>query len=141
MKEDALLCVGQKAVIEKDGKILLLVDAVTGVDLPGGKIQVGELDFKKALEREVLEETNFQVKILYPFYVWFYAFPNNIEHRNKGKECYVIAFRCKYVSGDFVMSDEHVEFRWVGKNDYKEYVKGSDYEPVLKKYFSAATIF
>ena len=42
MKDDALFCVGQKAFIEKEGKVLILHDPVEGLDFPGGKIQEGE---------------------------------------------------------------------------------------------------
>ena len=42
MKNDALFCVGQKAFIEKDGKVLILGDPTEGLDFPGGKIQDGE---------------------------------------------------------------------------------------------------
>jgi len=51
MKEDALFYVGQKAFIEKDGNILILNDPSEGLDFPGGKIQIGELDFPEALRR------------------------------------------------------------------------------------------
>ena len=46
--KDALFCVGQKAFIEKDGKVLVLNDPEEGLDFPGGKIQVGEAKDGKA---------------------------------------------------------------------------------------------
>ena len=44
MKNDVLLCVGQKAFIKKDGKVLVLFASDPGspLDFPGGKIQEGE---------------------------------------------------------------------------------------------------
>ena len=42
MNDDALFCVGQKAFIEKDGKVLILNDPGEVLDFPGGKIQDGE---------------------------------------------------------------------------------------------------
>ena len=46
-----------------------------------------------------------------------------------------MAFKCKYVSGELALSDEHDKFKWVDKDDYKEVDDGSDYFEVLKKYF------
>lgn len=50
MIDDAILYVAQKAVIEKDGKILFLISPLVGLDLPGGKIQTGETDFINSLK-------------------------------------------------------------------------------------------
>jgi len=44
MAEDQQFYIGQKVVLEKDGKVLILNDPVFGGDLPCGKIQVGETD-------------------------------------------------------------------------------------------------
>ncbi len=141
MKDDALFCVGQKAFIEKDGKVLVLKDPVEGLDYPGGKIQVGEArdgdasSLFESLQREVMEETGLTVKIGDPFAVWFHAFPNT--SRNAGKVVYLVAFKCEYVSGEITLSEEHSGYRWVDKNDYNEVDDGSDYFDVLKKYFGA----
>ncbi|PIR87549.1 MAG: hypothetical protein COU10_04035 [Candidatus Harrisonbacteria bacterium CG10_big_fil_rev_8_21_14_0_10_45_28] len=59
MKKDALFCIGQKAFIEKDGKILILNDPTEGLDFPGGKIQEKEArdadasSLSRSLQREV----------------------------------------------------------------------------------------
>ncbi len=139
MKDDALFCVGQKAFIEKDGKVLVLKDPAEGLDFPGGKIQVGEArdgeasSLLESLQREVTEETGLTVKIGDPFAVWFHVFPNT--SRNAGKSVYLVAFKCVYVSGDIALSDEHDGFKWVDRNDYSMVDDGSDYFDVLKKYF------
>lgn len=139
MNKDALFCVGQKAFIEKDGKVLVLSDPVEGLDFAGGKIQEGEPKDGDAsslicsLQREVREETGLEIEVFNPFAVWYHEFPK--WHRNYGKVVYLVAFRCKYVSGELKLSDEHDKFRWVGKDDYKEVDDGSDYFDVLRKYF------
>ena len=140
MKNDALFCVGQKAFIEKDGKVLVLNDPVEGLDFAGGKIQEGEakdgdaLSLIRSLKREVREETDLEIEVFNPFAVWYHEFSKG--HRNYGKVVYLVAFKCKYVSGEFKLSDEHDKFRWVDKNDYKEVDDGSDYFDVLRKYFT-----
>ena len=142
MKNDALFCVGQKAFIEKGDKVLVLFDSKEGLDFPGGKIQEGEAkdadasSLVLALQREVREETGLEIETFNPFAVWYHEFPKG--HRNYPKVVYLVAFRCKYVSGDITLSDEHDNFRWVDKNDYKEVDDGSDYFDVLRKYFELA---
>src|SRR5690348_1612349 len=116
MKDDATLYIGQKAVIEKDGKILILMDPILGADLPGGKVQVGETDFALSLKREVREETSIEVEVGDPFYVWYYEFQENSDHRNKGKKIFCIAFACTYISGEMTLSDEHQGFEWVDRD-------------------------
>ena len=139
MKDDALFCVGQKAFIEKDGKVLILGDPVEGLDFPGGKIQEGEakdgdvFSLIRSLKREVKEETGLEIEVFNPFAVWYHEFPKG--HRNYGKVVYLVAFKCRYISGELKLSDEHDKFRWVDKNDYKEVDDGSDYFDVLRKYF------
>lgn len=75
MNDDRLFYVGQKAFIEKDGKILVLNDPAEGLDFPGGKIQVGEINFTEALKREVGEETNLEIEVGNPFTTWYNKFP------------------------------------------------------------------
>ena len=139
MKDDALFCVGQKAFIEKDGKVLVLFDPTHGLDFPGGKIQEGEAksgdteSLVRALQREVMEETGLLIEVSDPFAVWYHVFPSN--HRNSGKVVYLVAFRCEYVSGEVKLSNEHNNFRWLNKDDYKEVDDRSNYFDVLRKYF------
>lgn len=138
--KDALFCVGQKAFIEKDGKVLVLNDPEEGLDFPGGKIQVGEAKDGKAwsltyaLQREVYEETGLKIEIGNPFTVWYHEFPKN--HRNYPKVVYLIGFKCKYILGKIKLSNEHNKFKWVDKNNYSEVDDGSDYFDALKKYFN-----
>lgn len=139
MKSDALFCVGQKAFIEKDGKVLVLNDPTEGLDFAGGKIQEGEAkdadasSLNLSLQREVREETGLEIEVLNPFAVWYHEFPKN--SRNYPRVVYLVAFKCKYVSGELKLSDEHDNFKWVDKDNYKEVDDGSDYFDVLKKYF------
>ena len=139
MNNDALFCVGQKAFIERDGKVLILNDPSEGLDFPGGKIQDGEAkdgdasSLFRSLQREVREETGLEIEVGNPFVVWYHEFPKN--HRNYPKVVYLVGFKCKYVSGEIKLSDEHNKFKWVDKNDYAEVDDGSDYFDALKKYF------
>lgn len=140
MEKDALFCVGQKAFIEKDGKVLIIRDPVDGIDFPGGKIQQGEAkegdanSLLSSLRREVMEETKLEVEVLNPFTVWYHEFPKN--SRNHGKKVYLVGFRCKYISGEPTLSKEHDMFEWVDKNTYEKWNDGSSYFIALKNYFN-----
>ena len=134
MAEDHLMYVGQKAFIEKDGKILVLMDPDMGLDFPGGKIQIGETDFTKSLQREVREETGLEIEKGDAFYTWYTVFGPH--HRNAGKLVYLVGFKCEYISGEVTLSDEHGEYRWVDESTYKKFDDGSEYFKALEKYFS-----
>jgi 8-oxo-dGTP diphosphatase len=136
MAEDEFFCVAQKAFIDKDGEILILNDPKIGVDFPGGKVQEGETDFNESLKREVREETGLEIEIGKPFDRWYFEFKK--EHRNFGKRVVLIGFRCKYVSGDVVLSDEHDGYKWVGRNEFREFDNGSGHFRALEKYFEGS---
>ena len=133
MKEDAVFYVGQKAFIEKDGSILVLKNLNGGLDFPGGKIQIGELDLPEALRREVREETSFEIEIGEPFVTWYNEFPEH--HRNAGKKVFFVGYRCKYKSGDVTLSHEHNSYRWVNRNDYHKVDDKSKFFDALEQYF------
>jgi 8-oxo-dGTP pyrophosphatase MutT (NUDIX family) len=68
MKKDQVFSVGQKAFIEKNGEILVLILPNGMLDFPGGKIQEGETDLDIAFKREVKEETGLDIEIGQPLY-------------------------------------------------------------------------
>lgn len=136
--EDRLFYVGQKTVIEKTGKILILHDPqINAIDLPGGKIQVGETDFKQALKREVKEETGLTIEIGQPFSTGYFEFKPKSTHRNKGKQIYLIFFKCRYISGKIKLSEEHDWYKWVDKKSYHEYNPKGNILHVLEIYFQS----
>ena len=134
MKPDQNFWVGQKAFIAKGDEVLVLTDPVEGLDFPGGKIQEGEIDLSESLKREVREEVGLEIEIGEPFAVWQNQFPPN--HKYAGQKVYSVAFKCKYVSGDIKLSDEHNKFRWVNMSNYHEANDGTQYFEILEKYFN-----
>jgi 8-oxo-dGTP pyrophosphatase MutT (NUDIX family) len=131
--EDKLFFVGQKAFIEKNGEILVLITKDLGVDLPGGKIQEGEDDLDESLKREVKEETNLEIEVGDIFIRW--SFKLRYGH-NIGKKVFLVGFRCKYKSGEIKIGDEHSGYKWVNKDNYKELNDGSEHFKALEKYFN-----
>jgi 8-oxo-dGTP pyrophosphatase MutT (NUDIX family) len=133
MKEDAQFYVCQKAFIDKDGDVLVLNDPIEGLDFPGGKIQIGEKNFIEALKREVREETGLEIEVGVPFQTWRGDYPDN--HRNAGKIVYIVAFRCKYISGEVALSNEHDKYYWINRQNYREVNDGSTFFEALENYF------
>lgn len=141
MSNNALLHVGQKALIEKGGKVLVLTCPGGWLDFPGGKLQKGEakdadqISLITSLKREVREETGLEIEVGDPFAVWYWEFPE--DHKRHGENTYLVMFRCKYLSGELQLSDEHGSATWVGKDDYRSLAitEGMGHMEILGKYF------
>lgn len=134
MTDDKLFFVGQKAFINKNGKILVLM-AENGLDFPGGKIQEGEINFEESLKREVKEETGLEITIEEPFATW-----SRIGHKIKhqGKTIFLVGYKCNFKSGEVKISGEHKSFEWVDKLEYKKLDDGGLDFKALEKYFAGA---
>ncbi|MDQ3239397.1 MAG: NUDIX domain-containing protein [bacterium] len=135
MTDDQIFYVGQKAFIEKNDKILILITPTGLLDFPGGKIQVGEVGLDAALDREVMEETGLKIEIGTPFYRWYFEFTQ--KHSNIPRKVFLIGIKCTYISGDINLSEEHVNFNWVTKEDYRSLDNGTGHFKSLEAYFEA----
>lgn len=108
--------IAMKAVIVKDGKILLLREAATYGDgtqrgryhMPGGRIEAGE-NFEEALRREIREETGLEVDIKHPIYVgeWRPVI-RDMEHQIIG-----VFFVCSPKTTKITLSTEHDDYQWI----------------------------
>jgi len=129
-----------KAVIAKDGKVLVLREASTyeeGTNIgryhcPGGRINPGE-PFLDGLRREITEETGLSVEVGEPLYVgeWFPTIkgvPNQIV---------AIFFVCTPTSEEIRLSEEHDDYKWVDAADAKALDLMAPEDKVLEKYFAA----
>lgn len=81
-------------------------------EFPGGKIEPNESP-ENAIKREIMEE--FEVNI----------FPSEklaeVSYSYPDKDVHLTLFKCDYVSGDFKMHDDHLEYTWVHKEDLLNY--------------------
>lgn len=140
MAKDEFFLVGQKAFITNEkGELLILIDPDRGLDLPGGKIQVGEQDLDEALKREVREETNLEIEIGKPFTRWlrFGSLSGSPEYA--GKPFFILGFLCNYIAGDIILSEEHIAYHWVTKDNYQEYEGEQVYLNAVKMFFALDT--
>lgn len=116
MADNQLFYVGQKAFIRKGNELLLLVDPIYGLDLPGGRIQEDESNLTEALQREIEEEIGLEIEIGKPMITWTW----NLKVENK--PTFLIGHDCVFLSGEITLSDEHSEFHWVTKETYLKLV-------------------
>lgn len=128
---DSKIYVGQKAFINKDGRVLVLRDAGDyDLDFPGGKYRWGG-SIEDELKREVSEETGLEIIIGKPFITWT---AEHGEEKNK-RQIFLVGYLCEYKSGDVKLSEEHTEYEWVDKNSCKKWKEDSDYYKALEEYF------
>jgi 8-oxo-dGTP diphosphatase len=132
MGVDVQMFVAQKALIEKNEEVLVLVDPVEGLDFPGGKVQEDE-DVITSLQREVREEVGWEIVVGKPFCAKIDVFPK--EHEFVGKQVYVVAFACAYAGGEIALSSEHSSYKWVNKETYMNVNDGSWFFSILESYF------
>ena len=118
--------VGQKAFIERDGQVLVVFFPNGWLDFPGGRINEGESNLAEALKREVREETTLEVEVGAPFASWL----------GRGDTVFLIAYLCRYLSGEVTLSDEHTGHRWVDRTNFRELDDGSPPFAALVQYFA-----
>lgn len=105
------------ALIEKDGKYLIARRAygdenVIGKwEFPGGKVEPNE-DEMVAIEREIREEFELEVKAVKFLVNNVYEYPNRVIDLR--------LYECKYVSGEFKLHD-HLEYKYVSKDELISY--------------------
>ncbi|MBW2982892.1 NUDIX domain-containing protein [Candidatus Woesearchaeota archaeon] len=123
-----------KAIIMKDGKILLLQrnPATRGVanwDLPGGLVEEGEGEVESLL-RELREELGVGAEVLERSGSWRFFRPKD-ERRVD-----VHNYRCRLLDGDIRLSEEHVSYHWVLVERLRSFpVKDASLYGSLEKHF------
>ena len=95
---------GVKGIIRKNDRFLVLVKPNGKLDLPGGRVEIGET-VQSALQREIKEETGLKVEIHDPVEQWaFYKTPDQLIRG--------ITLECDYLEGDVKLCGEHKRYFW-----------------------------
>jgi len=137
LKSSETFLVSLKAFIVNKEKLLILkFPQQQGEDwegkwcLPGGLLEMDE-NIESGLTREVKEETGLKIKIGYIFSVADFRYDSFIfkDGRKLRVRFIEIGFICKYTGGKVVISDEHSDYKWVGKTE----LKNLDFTPDSKK--------
>ena len=137
--------VAMKAVIVRDGKLLLVREAAGKMlwELPGGRIEVGEerLAPAKILRRELEEELgrSFRVDIGPPVVVW----TREPAPPRRKSWVFLVGLACRWRSGSIQLSDEHADFAWVTQRDCSRLRLAPGYSWVVTgtRYFSETRHF
>lgn len=99
------------------GKILILKrnsidsDYPNLWDVPGGGVDDGE-NLKDAAEREAKEECGLEIKIEENYFNDFY---------HSEKKIHVYGFKADLTGGEISLSDEHIEFKWISKDEWQSF--------------------
>jgi 8-oxo-dGTP diphosphatase len=110
-----------KAVIESEGKILLLqrskkLRGEDNWDLPGGLIENNQTQ-EETLKREIAEELGLNIDIIRPFGTW------NFRRALDGKIVSVQNYLCKIPDNNFEikLSEEHSVYKWISPKDISNF--------------------
>lgn len=115
----------------KQGEILILKrnqndsDYPSLWDVPGGGVDDNE-ELKQAAEREAEEECGLKLKIEENYFNDFY-------HSEKG--IYIYGFKADLISGEILLSNEHTEFKWIAKDEWKKFEYIPSVTATLKEFF------
>lgn len=143
MSNNIVQRIAMKAVIIRDGKVLLVREASTDPEssqhgrfgLPGGKVEPGET-WQDALRREVQEETGItNLEILHPVFVGEWT------PTIRGVRTQIIAtfHVCNTTEGEVTLSDEHDEYQWVNAESWKLLNVMKPDDEVLTTFFRQAS--
>ena len=126
---DTLFLIGPRATIYniKTNKVLLLQrnDGNNVWEIPGGKRENNE-DIVNALKREVQEETGLiinEYKIVYVSPIF--------ENHPVLKPFLNIGYLCLVDNSDVVISDEHIDYKWVNVEELANYLDNDIYNDLL----------
>ena len=127
---DTLFLIGPRATIynTKTNKILLLQrnDGNNAWEIPGGKRENNE-HIVDALKREVQEETG----LIINEYKLVYVSPI-FENHPVLKPFLNIGYLCLVDNSDVVISNEHIDYKWVSVEELVNYLDNDIYNDLLK---------
>lgn len=123
---------GQKALILKDGKVLVCRGiGDTDWDLPGGRLHVGE-DPQDGLKRELKEELGAEVEVGEPFFVtvWYGA--------KSGLPRIFVVYIATLIDPSVALTvakDELEEVAWIGKQEVEAFPLAPEWKQALRKFY------
>jgi 8-oxo-dGTP pyrophosphatase MutT (NUDIX family) len=135
MKTIATFEVGLKAFLVRHGRLLLVRERVAPQlwELPGGRFDAGEETTSTSviLARELGEElgNSLRWELVGLRDAWVRPAPERSTH------VFLLGFECRWLAEEIVLSEEHVESRWVGRDDWRGLPLAEPYLEVLERFW------
>ena len=134
--EHLLADIPLKAIIEYEGKVLIVMNSERAWQLPGGRLNKGERPID-GLKREIKEELDASVEVLSIYDTFVFT-------SSSGKAHFLVIYICKLLSDAVRIRDvdgEAKEMRWISspeelKNLGNNSMMWKEYHESLVKYFT-----
>ena len=129
--------VGIKGFVWHEDHLLLVRENNAGRlwELPGGRIDVGEEDLTPAeiLRRELREElgADFSCTIGRPRAAWVRP-----PEPQRPLSVFLLGLHCSEPRGEVELSDEHISFQWVARDDWNQLAMAPGYRAALTSFFA-----
>lgn len=126
--------IAQKAIIAKDGKVLVLLDPLMDKiiwEIPGGRLNINE-NPQVGLQREIFEELGVTINVGEVVHM------EQFIQGSEGKRAFVIVYvaTLQDEQADLVLNSQEVsEVRWIDENDLDNIVIFPEYLRALRCYF------
>lgn len=116
-------------VLNKENKVLILQRVNSKLwSLPGGRLSANERDWKKALVREIVEETGLDVIDAEPINI------NIAEDLYQVKYCVYFTVKVKNTN-KIELSNEHINYQYVGTDELNEInVEYNSVKEIIERY-------
>lgn len=137
LKPDQGFLISQKALIVQQEKMLVLMLPDGQWELPGGLLDFGE-ELKSGLIREVMEETGLAVEVLTVVEASQHQSTRFMlrDERALHMNFVIIAFVCSVTGGDFRLSHEHQDYRWVTREELRPLPIAPNSQAAIARYLS-----
>ncbi len=132
-KEKKIQQVSIKGLLCRENKVLFLKTSDSGKwELPGGRIDFGE-SVDETFRREMKEELGFKkAKMGELMNMWsFTSIRGGINYH-----FIIFDFEISSDESKIILSDEHSEYRWVGKDEFEKLEMRDGHKETLKRFFN-----
>jgi len=118
-------------IINGQGKILILKRSFAEKycagfwDLPGGRVESSET-LRQAAIREVKEESGLRTKLEKNYFYLYHCLDRELD---------IYGFKADLAGGKVALSEEHIEFKWISKDEYKNLEYTPSVTATIKEFF------
>lgn len=121
----------QKAIMEHNGKVLIVQDDKGMWELPGGRLHNDETP-PDGLKREIREELSTEIRPTGIFDTFVFTSASGAKH-------FLVIYLCEPLDDIrkiVAQEDEIKDMRWIGADEFDSLQMRNEYREVLKKFFN-----